>query len=94
MRDANRLIQDRTEIDSRLTCVDVRTPMIGADGLPRPDLLVDDGLHLSAARYTLWTRILRPPTSRCEASVRSRRPLQELPDRLVERACLLRSTAP
>ena len=60
MREANRLIRDRTETDSRLTYVDVHTPMIGADGLPRPDLLVDDGLHLSAAGYTLWTDILRP----------------------------------
>ena len=36
MREANRLIRNRTETDSRLTYVDVHTPMIGADGLPRP----------------------------------------------------------
>ena len=34
--------------------------MIGADGLPRPDRVVDGGLHPSAAGYTLWTVILRP----------------------------------
>ncbi len=60
MREANRLIRNRTETDSRLTYVDVHTPMIGPDGLPRSDLLVDDGLHLSAAGYALWTSILRP----------------------------------
>ena len=63
MREANRLIRNRTETDLRLTYVDVHTPMIGADGLPRPDLLADDGLHLSAAGYALWTRILRPHLS-------------------------------
>ena len=60
MREANRLIQDRMDTDSCLTYVDVHTPMIGADGLPRPELLVDDGLHLSASGYALWTSILQP----------------------------------
>ena len=59
MREANRLIRERTVSDGRLTYVDVHAPMIGADGLRRPDLLADDGLHLSAAGYALWTRILR-----------------------------------
>ena len=33
---------------------------IGDDGMPRRELLVSDGLHLSAAGYALWTRILNP----------------------------------
>lgn len=45
MGEANRLIKRRTEADSRLVYVDVHTPMIGADGLPGRDLLVDDCLH-------------------------------------------------
>lgn len=60
MREANRLIRERMDADSRMTWVDVHTPMIGADGRPRRDLLAADGLHLSAAGYALWTRILRP----------------------------------
>lgn len=60
MREANRLIADRTAADARLVYADVHTPMIGPDGRPRPDLLVGDGLHLSAAGYALWTEIVRP----------------------------------
>lgn len=60
MREANRLIRERVDADARMTWVDVHTPMIGADGLPRRDLLAADGLHLSAAGYALWTRLLQP----------------------------------
>lgn len=60
MREANRLIRERVDADSRMTWVDVHAPMIGADGLPRRGLLAADGLHLSAAGYALWTRLLLP----------------------------------
>jgi lysophospholipase L1-like esterase len=38
--------------------VDVFAPMLGSDGRPRPELFLEDGLHLSRAGYRLWTRIL------------------------------------
>lgn len=60
MREANRRIREHCALDLRLAYVDVHTPMIGPDGLPRADLLHTDGLHLSAAGYALWTRILAP----------------------------------
>ena len=60
MREANRRIREHCALDPRLAYVDVHTPMIGPDGLPRADLLHTDGLHLSAAGYALWTRILAP----------------------------------
>ena len=60
MREANRQIQAYCAADARLLYVDVHTPMIGPDGLPRPELLYTDGLHLSAAGYALWTRLVTP----------------------------------
>ena len=60
MREANRQIREYCAFDSRLGYVDVHTPMIGPDGLPRADLLHTDGLHLSAAGYALWTQIVAP----------------------------------
>ena len=60
MREANRRIQAYCGADPRLLYVDVHTPMIGPDGLPRADLLHGDGLHLSAAGYALWTRLVAP----------------------------------
>ena len=32
--------------------------MIDGDGRPRPELYVEDGLHLSPTGYRLWTEIL------------------------------------
>lgn len=60
MRDANARIRAFCETDGGSTYVDVHAPMIGEDGMPRPELLASDGLHLSPAGYALWTRILEP----------------------------------
>ena len=60
MRAANALIAAAAEGESRLTFLDIDTPMIGEDGLPRPELFVADGLHLSDDGYRLWTDLLAP----------------------------------
>jgi lysophospholipase L1-like esterase len=36
--------------------LDVYAPMLGADGLPRKELFREDGLHMTAAGYALWTK--------------------------------------
>ena len=38
-----------------LTFVDVVPVMLGADGLPIPELFVKDGLHMTPKGYELWT---------------------------------------
>ena len=43
-----------------LDFVDVYTPMLGADGQPRPELYQPDGLHPSPAGYELWADLIRP----------------------------------
>jgi lysophospholipase L1-like esterase len=52
----------RKEITRRPTAfyVDVFDPMLGPDRHPRPELFVEDGLHLSPAGYQLWARLLEP----------------------------------
>ena len=42
----------------RLHFVDVATPMLGPDGQPRPELFVEDGLHMTPAGYDIWTRLV------------------------------------
>ena len=39
--------------------IDVFNPMLNADGYPERSLFMDDGLHLSAKGYELWTAILQ-----------------------------------
>lgn len=55
---ANAEILELCQTDPRLTYVDTATPMLGRDGRPRPELFVDDGLHLSAAGYELWSGLV------------------------------------
>ncbi len=40
--------------------IDVWTPMMGEDGLPSRDLYVEDRLHMNAAGYAMWKRIVEP----------------------------------
>lgn len=60
VRQANALIREATEGDSLQTFLDIEPSMLDADGQPRADLLLADGLHLNAAGYAIWTDLLRP----------------------------------
>ena len=60
VREANALVRKQCEADDRLAFVDVDGPMLGWDGKPRQELLVEDGLHLSPQGYELWTMLVRP----------------------------------
>jgi len=64
MQHANMLIREYCESDPQLTSVDVATPLLGSDSQPRPDLLLPDGLHLNAAGYEVWARVLTPELTR------------------------------
>ena len=57
---ANGLIRDYCATDQRLLFVDVFTPMLTAEGRPRADLVIKDGLHPNAECYALWASMLRP----------------------------------
>ena len=61
IRETNALVQRYVERDpTHLAYADVFTPMLGADGRPRPELFREDGLHMTPAGYALWTGIVRP----------------------------------
>lgn len=38
--------------------IDDVTPMLGPDGLPRPELFAADKLHMNDAGYRIWTRLV------------------------------------
>ncbi len=60
MRAANDLVKSYIATDKRLVYIDVFTPMLGPDGKPRAELLVEDGLHPSAQGYALWKSVIEP----------------------------------
>lgn len=64
MQQANNLVREFCESDPRLTVVDVATPLLGQEGTPRKELFIEDGLHLNADGYKLWTNALTPVLTR------------------------------
>jgi lysophospholipase L1-like esterase len=60
MRAANQLVRDYVRTDDRLSYVDVFTPMLDASGQPRPELYIEDGLHMTPAGYAIWRDLIAP----------------------------------
>ena len=59
-REANRLIRNYMHGDDKLAYVDVFTPMLDSSGQPRPELFLEDGLHMNARGYAIWRELIRP----------------------------------
>ncbi len=60
VRAANRLIKQACDTDDQLFYIDVDAPMLNDAGTPRPELFVEDGLHLSEEGYALWNELAAP----------------------------------
>jgi lysophospholipase L1-like esterase len=60
VRAVNRAIAAWMATDPRLTFIDVFTHMLGADGRPKPDIFVDDRLHMNEKGYAIWREVVRP----------------------------------
>lgn len=59
-RAANTLIENFAKGKKNIEYIDIFTPMLDKNGLPRPELFRADALHLNEAGYELWTSIIRP----------------------------------
>jgi lysophospholipase L1-like esterase len=59
-RAANALVRAYAEGHPLVDYVDVFTPMLAADGLPRAELFRQDALHLNDEGYALWRKVIRP----------------------------------
>jgi len=57
---ANALIETYTKQNPGLVFIDVFHPMLGTDGLPRPEIFLEDRLHMNEAGYKLWKEIVGP----------------------------------
>lgn len=60
VRAVNRSVADWMATDPRLTFIDVYRHMLGPDGLPQPDIFVDDRLHMNEKGYAIWREIVGP----------------------------------
>lgn len=59
-QEANRMIRDWIATQQRLDFIDVATPMLGANGVPRPELFRADRLHMTADGYAIWRGLVLP----------------------------------
>ncbi len=60
VKDANARIAAFARTDPRLAFIDVFPHMLGADGLPRPEIFVADRLHMNAEGYKIWKKVVGP----------------------------------
>ena len=60
MKTANQMIQQYAASHPQLEFLDIATPMLGSDGMPLKHLFAQDGLHLSADGYAVWTKAMTP----------------------------------
>lgn len=60
MNKANGLIEAYCSENENLIYVDLGKTILGEDGKPRADLLMQDGLHLNKDGYAKWNEALRP----------------------------------
>ena len=58
MTEANESIQSICDQNEGLTFIDIWTPMLNADGLPKPEIFRDDGLHLNDQGYKIWNQVV------------------------------------
>jgi lysophospholipase L1-like esterase len=58
IREANRLIRDYTQKEFGLSFIDVHPHMLGGDGKPKPDIYLNDKLHMNANGYVIWKKVV------------------------------------
>jgi lysophospholipase L1-like esterase len=59
MQETNARVRQFITGKPHLAYVDTATPMLGGDGQPRPELFLDDGLHMNDVGYAIWSEQLR-----------------------------------
>lgn len=60
MVSANRMIKEYLAKLNSSVFIDVYTPMLNADGKPKPDIFTNDNLHMNAKGYAIWKQAIEP----------------------------------
>ncbi|MCY4094261.1 MAG: GDSL-type esterase/lipase family protein [Gammaproteobacteria bacterium] len=60
MDEVNNALRELADEHDHVRFLDTSTPMLNDDGKIKADLLVDDGLHMNANGYAIWTGVIRP----------------------------------
>jgi lysophospholipase L1-like esterase len=60
IRETNHVISAYLNLLPNSEFIDIYTPMLGADGRPRPELFRGDKLHMTDEGYRLWHSVIAP----------------------------------
>jgi lysophospholipase L1-like esterase len=60
VKKANELIKNYSHHERKLLFVDVFRQMLDANGGPRPELFVEDQLHMNPKGYAIWIKAMSP----------------------------------
>jgi lysophospholipase L1-like esterase len=58
MQRLNREVAGYSRTNPRLDYIDVWRPMLGSNGEPRPDIFVEDRLHMNEKGYDIWKQVI------------------------------------
>ena len=58
VRRANELIREFTKTSPKLSFIDVFPHMLGEDGQPRPEIYLEDRLHMNEKGYAIWKKVV------------------------------------
>jgi len=58
VREANALVRAYAQQAKGVDYLDVYTPMMQASGAPRPELFLEDALHMNRGGYEIWTDVV------------------------------------
>jgi lysophospholipase L1-like esterase len=60
MIEANQMIKDFIGMQKNASYVDVYKPMLNEDGQPKPEIFLEDSLHMNANGYAIWQKAIQP----------------------------------
>ena len=60
IQETNNIVGAYLRTQSNVDYIDIYTPMMGADGRPRPELFLPDMLHMNEAGYRIWQAAIVP----------------------------------
>ena len=71
MQTANAMIREYCQDRLGITYIDVWPALLNANGLPRAELFIEDGLHLNKAGYNAWSAVIAPILRQAESGFES-----------------------
>lgn len=75
IQEANALLKAECEMQQWMRFLDTTTPLLTADGRPRPECFIPNDIHMTAAGYEVWASVVVPIVVDAEKGHEAPKPL-------------------